>query len=341
MFKKLTMAAMATAMLSGTALANSPELLIENFVGTIKIENGSSESISIIRDENMKGVNLVEQGGSLKIDGGISDPDGNKCKGYYGSYNIGWFKKEKSGEFGGYEDLEDYPQITVRAPKDTVLVIGNSIAFVTAEDLGGTDLDLRYCGKVNLGNIAGELRADIRGSADLTAGDVGNVDVDIKGSGDLDVKNASFVALSVAGSGDAEFNDVESADVRVSGSGDISFGDIAGSLAAESRGSGNIDAGDVAGDLVYDAGGSGDLDIGDVMGGRISIDVSGSGDVSIDGGDVQSLNITASGASDVDYGGTAETADLLATGASDIDVSKVTGEVRSKERGAADISVGN
>ena len=341
MLKKLTLVALTSTMLTGTAFANSPELFIEDFVGTVKIQNGFSETISIIRDENMKGVNLVEQGGSLKIDGGISDPDGNKCKGYYGSYNIGWFKKEKSGEFGGYEDLEDYPQITVHAPKDTVLVIENSIAFVTAADLGGTDLDLRYCGKVKLGNVKGDLRADIRGSADLTANDVGNVDVDIKGSGDLDVQNAGFVVLSVGGSGDAEFENVKSADVSVSGSGDITFSDIAGSLAAESRGSGNIDVGNVAGDLVYDAGGSGDLDVGDVMGGRISIDVTGSGDVSIDGGDVQSLKITASGASDVDYGGTAVNADFVATGASDIDVTKVTGEVRSKERGAADISVRN
>lgn len=341
MLKKLTFAALMTTTLAGTALANGPELHIQDFVGTIKIENGSSDNISILSDKNMKGVNLIEQGDTLKVDGGISDPDGNKCKGYYGRYSLGLFKKEKSDEFGGYEDLEDYPQITVRAPNDSILIIDNSIAFVTAEDLGGTDLELRYCAKVNLGNVTSDLKADIRGSADLSARDVGNVDVNIKGSGDLDVQNADFVALSVAGSGDAEFEDVESADVRVSGSGDITFGDISGSLAAESRGSGDIDAGDVAGDFVYEAGGSGDLDIGDVTGNRISIDVSGSGDVSIDGGDVETLRITASGASEVDYDGTAENADLVATGASDIYVGKVTGEVRSKERGAADISVSN
>jgi len=341
MLRKLALAALATTMLTGTAFANGPELFIQDFVGTIKIENGSSDNISITRDKNMKGVNLVEQGDNLKIDGGISDPDGNKCKGYYGRYSLGLFKKEKSGEFGGYEDLEDYPQITVRAPKDTILVIDNSIAFVTGEEFGGTDLDLRYCGKVKLGDVSGELRADIRGSADLTARDVGNVDVDIKGSGDLDVQNAAFVDLSVAGSGDASFENVKSADVRVSGSGDISFDDIDGSLAAESRGSGDIDAGNIAGDFIYDASGSGDLDIGDVTGNRISIDVSGSGDVSIDGGDVQTLKIKTSGASEVDYDGTAENADLVATGASDIYVNEVTGEVRSKERGAADISVSN
>ena len=341
MLKALISASLVTTLLTGTAYANGPELLIEDFVGTIKIENGSSETISIIRDKKMSGVTLVEQGENLKIDGGIERPDGNKCKGYYGHYDLTIFKKNRDGKFGGYEDLEDYPQITLRVPKDTVLIIENSIAFLTAEDLGAADLDLRSCGKVNLGHVAGELRADIRGSADLTARDVGNIDVDIIGSGDLDIENAGFVALSMAGSGDADFANVKSVDVRVSGSGDISFGDVDGSLAAESRGSGNIEAEDITGDLIYDAGGSGDLDIGEVLGERISIDISGSGDVNIDGGEVQWLKVAASGASEVDYDGTTENADLVATGASDISVSKVTGEIRRKERGAADISVGN
>jgi len=341
MLKHLTLAALATTMLTGTAFANGPELLIENFVGTIKIENSSSHNISITRDKNMKGVNLIEQGDSLKIDGGISSPDGNKCKGYYGSYSLGLFKKERSGEFGGYEDLEDYPQITISAPKETVLVIENSIPFITAENIGSTNLNLRHCGRVKLGNIAGELRADIHGSSDLTAEDVGDVYVDVNGSGDLDVQNAKFLNLTVRGSGDAKFEDVLGAEVSVSGSGDISLGNIEGSFSAKSRGSGDIDAGDVTGDFIYDAGGSSDLEIGDIKGSRISIDISGSVDVNIDGGDVQTLNITASGSSDVDYDGTAENADLIATGSSDIYVNKVTGEVRSKERGSADISVSN
>jgi len=113
MLKIFTLAALATTVLTSAALANGPELLIQDFVGTVKIENNSSDNISITRDKNMIGVNLVEQGDNLKIDGGITDPDGNKCKGYYGSYSLGLFKKNTSGEFGGYEDLEDYPQITI------------------------------------------------------------------------------------------------------------------------------------------------------------------------------------------------------------------------------------
>jgi len=278
MLKHLTLIAALTALVA-PAFANGPELLIEDFVGTVKVENSGSDKISMTRQKNIKGVNFIEQGQDLKIDGGIKDPNGNDCKGYYGKYNITLFKKNESGEFGGYENLEDYPQLTIKAPEDTVLVIRNSIPFLTGENFGEAYLALSSCGKVTLGNVAGNLRSKIRGSADLKAGNVGDVDIDIRGSGDVVIETAAFVALSVAGSGDAEFDNVKGADVSVSGSGDISFGNIEGDFGAESRGSGDIEAGDVVGDFVYDAGGSGDLDIDSISGDRISIDVSGSGDV--------------------------------------------------------------
>jgi len=329
------------SLLASPAFANGPELLIEDFVGTVKVENSGSDKISITRKENIKGVNFITQGRDLKIDGGIEKPDGSDCKSYYGKYNITLFKKNGSGEFGGYENLEDYPQLTIQAPEDAVMIIRNSIPFLTGENFGEADLELSSCGKVTLGDVSGDLRSNIRGSADLKAEDVGAVDIDIRGSGDVVIESAEFVSLSVAGSGDAEFGNVQGANVSVSGSGDIQFDNIDGSFAAESRGSGDIEAEDITGDFIYDAGGSGDLDIGSVTGHRLSIAVSGSGDVDIDDGNVASLQISASGASEVSFDGTAENADLVATGASDIYVNKVTGEVRSKERGAADIDVNN
>ena len=96
MLKKLYLAALVTTMLTGTAFAKGSELFIQDFVETVKVENSVSDNISITRDKNMKGVNIVEQGDSLKIDGGIERPEGNKCKGYYGSFDIGFFKKNKS-----------------------------------------------------------------------------------------------------------------------------------------------------------------------------------------------------------------------------------------------------
>ncbi len=340
MIKRILFGTCLAAALASPAFADGPELLIEDFVGTIKVVETSSSTIKVTREDNMKGVNLYEDGGSLKIDGGVEDPDGDKCKGYYGKYNIVWFKKESSGELGGYEDLEDYPQLTIEAPKDTALVIRNSIPFMTAGDLGSVDADLDHCGKVNLGDIAGDVRANIRGSGDLTAGNIGNADISVRGSGDVEFNDAGHVEISISGSGDAEFENAQSAEISVSGSGDVEFEDIDGPLSVDSRGSGDFEAGNVNGDFVYDSRGSGDLDI-DSVSGRISVDIRGSGDAHIDGGEASELRVSTTGSSDFSFGGTAQSADLYASGASDIYVAEVTGEVRQKERGAADITVNN
>ncbi len=338
MFKPIFYAALLSSFIALPAYAG-PELIIEDFVGTINVETVSASKISITKDKNMKGVNLYQDGDSLKIDGGIEKPDGNDCKGYYGSYSISWFKKESRGDLGGYKNLEDFPNLTVTAPKDATLIIRNSITFVTADNLGSADLKLVSCGKVNLGDLSGDLLADIRGSGDLNLGDVGgSADIEIRGSGDVDMGNANELRLKVTGSGDVQAENVRSADVVVRGSGDVEIENVNGPLGIESSGSSDIDIGDVTGDFVYDGRGSGDLAISSVTG-RASVDVAGSGDADIGGGKVSSLKVSASGASDFDFGGVADTADLYAAGASDIYVRKVTGEVRSKESGAADITI--
>jgi len=156
--------------------------------------------------------------------GGIEKPDGNKCKGYYGSFDIDLFKKNRSGEFGGYEDLEDYPQMTISAPIETVLVIKNSIAFVTAEELGATDLDLRFCGKVNLGDVTGELRANIRGSADVTALDV-----------------VKILNINASGASEVDYDGTaENADLIATGASDIYVGKVTAELRSKERGAADI-----------------------------------------------------------------------------------------------------
>lgn len=338
MIKRILAGTCLAAALTAPAFADGPELLIEDFVGTITVVETSSSNIKITKDANMKGVDLYEDGGSLKINGGITDPDGNKCKGYYGKYSITWFKKESSGEMGGYEDLEDYPKLTIEAPSDTALVIRNSIPFMTTENLGSIDANIDHCGSVRVGDVAGDVRASIRGSGDLSGGTIGNANITVKGSGDVEFQDAGFVEISISGSGDAEFENVTSADVSISGSGDVEFENIDGPLSVDSRGSGDFEAGDVDGDFVYDSRGSSDLELDSVTG-RISVEMGGSGDAHIDGGEASELRVSTTGASDFRFEGIAESADLYASGASDIYVRKVTGEVRKKESGAADIEV--
>jgi len=338
MVKRLIAGTCLTAALASPAFADGPELMIEDFVGRITVVETSSSNIKVTREDNMKGVNLYEDGGSLKIDGGIDDPDGNKCKGYYGKYSISWFKKENSGQMGGYEDLDDYPKLTIEAPTNTALVIRNSIPFMTTENLGSIDADINHCGDVRVGDVSGDVRANIRGSGDLVGGDIGNADITVKGSGDVEFQDAGFVELSISGSGDGEFENVTSADVRISGSGDVSFENINGPLSVDSRGSGDFEAGDVSGDFVYDSRGSSDLELDSVTG-RISVEIGGSGDAHIDGGQASELRVSTTGASEFSFDGTADSADLYASGASDIYIAEVTGEVRQKESGSADINV--
>ena len=165
-----------------------------------------------------------------------------------------------------------------------------------------------------------------------------NADIEVRGSGDVEMGDANDLRLKVTGSGDVDTGDVRSAEISVRGSGDVEIGDVNGPLGVESSGSSDVDIGNVLGDFLYDGRGSGDISVNSVTG-RISVDIGGSGDASIDRGKASSLKVSASGASEFDFGGTAETADLYASGASDIYVNKVTGEVRRKESGAADIDI--
>ena len=138
MIKSVFYAVLLSSVITAPAFAG-PELSIEDFVGTINVQTSPDSKISITQDENMTGVNLYQDGDSLKLDGGIEKPDGNDCKGYYTSYSVSWFKKESNGKQGGYKNLKDYPKLTINVPKDTKLIIRNSIPFLTAEGLGAAD----------------------------------------------------------------------------------------------------------------------------------------------------------------------------------------------------------
>ena len=338
MFKTVLYAALLSLSMA-VPVSASPELLIEDFVGRVQINTTSDPQISLETEQNMDGVQIIENDKSLIIDGGISNPNGKNCKGVFGSISIRLFKSERHGRIGGYKNLSDYPKITISAPRDTTLVIRNSIPFLVAGELGAAHLNLSSCGKVQLGNLSNELKANIRGSGDLYLGDVGgNADIEIRGSGDLDMGDAKDLQLKVSGSGNVDAGNIMSADIAVRGSGDVELGNVNGPLGVESSGSSDIEIGSVSGDFIYEGRGSGDLNI-DSINGRISVDVSGSGDVSIDGGEASTVRVKASGASDFDFGGIAQTADLYASGASDIYVKKVRGEVRRKESGAADITI--
>lgn len=312
-----------------------PELVIEDFVGTITLSTAANSPLEIKSVENDEDLTQEVDGDRLIINGGIKKPDGDKCKGYYGSWS---WNERKTENFGGYEDLEDYPKLTITAPSDTVLVIRNSIPFIESGDLGGADLEIQACGKVNMGDISGDIRVELSGSGDVTAGDVENADLDLRGSGDVSIEDAKIVTASLSGSGDIVTGDMSRAELSLRGSGDIEFEDVSGAVNATLTGSGDINGGDIGGGVEATLRGSGDIELGDVTG-PTQLESRGSGDIVVDGGQTEMLYIESSGSSTISYGGTADNAELTASGSSDIYVERVKGVADMRESGSSDIEI--
>ncbi len=344
-FSKVSLS--TAAILSLTAIAaqadNSPELIIENFVGTINWSNDAGD-IRLTKSENIEDT-LIGEGNEFLIDGGIDVLKGAKCKGYYGSYDISLFGRDNrsQGKFGGYEDLEDYPILNLTLPTDTKVVIRNSIVFTDgAPDIGSADLQLNHCGKIYLGDVAGNIVVEGRGSSDLTMGDAQELRSEMTGSGDIEAKNIGLLNAEGRGSGDIEIAKAENVDIQISGSGDFEIDEISGSAIIQSSGSGDVDIGDVDGSFDYQGSGSGDLSVDDLRGtepNRVSLQSSGSGDVSIGSGRISELYARASGSVSMDIDADVINATLKASGSSDIFVERVSGTLEQSESGSADIRI--
>ncbi len=338
--------AISTALLAATlfhspAYAGESVLVLKDFIGRVTVETRKNAELKITRESRAKDVDVESRRDSLTLDGGFSNPDGSKCKGYNGKITWSLFsKKEKTTSIGGYEDIEDYPLITISAPDDVTLVIENSIIFGSAGNIGTADIDVSDCGKFDLGDISGPARFDISGSGDLTAKNIGALVANVSGSGDLEFRNVTDADISVSGSGDVEFKDAQNVNLSVSGSGDVEMEDIAEALNASASGSGDISARSVGQDLIYEASGSSDLDIDDAFG-RAFITLSGSSDVEIDGGKLDMLSVKASGGSEISIDADVIDAELYATGHADIYIDRASGKVTSQKYGGGDIHVGN
>ena len=336
----------AAALLSLTAFSASAQsnrtLVIENFVGTINWENGSGD-IEITKQKNERGTRIYK-GDEFIIDGEIDNLKKSKCKGYYGSYDISLFgNKKQQGKFGGYEDLEDYPIFDVRLPNDTKVIIRNAIVFTEGNpDISAADLSLNHCGKINLGNVSGNVFVEGRGSADLTLSSANELRSEMVGSGDIEADSIGFLRAEGQGSGDIDISEVTNADMEMSGSGDVEIDDVLGSAIIEASGSGDFDLGTIKGSLDFEGSGSGDLSVDRIGGGgnsRVSLMRSGSGDVSIDDGDIAELYVRASGAASVDIDATVGDADLKASGSSDIYIDRLTGSLKQSTSGSSDIRI--
>ncbi len=342
--RKFIFAMLMSGLMSTTALANDGQVLeIKNFIGTIEWSNGPELEADIVRENDT--LDLTMSDNKLVVDGGLEEVDTTNCRGYSGKYSFSWSwgKKEdgkkSQGRFGGYKDLDEFPKLKLTIPADVDVIINESIPFTYgAPDVGSLSSETRGCGDIEIGNAQDFIKIKSSGSGDFTAANVPEAEISLRGSGDIELGDIDSLVLNLSGSGDGSVVSAGSAEISIKGSGDVEIGDVSGDLFADSHGSGDMNFGSVRGDLAYKGRGSGDF-YADSAYGRVSLELKGSGDAEIDAGDVSELYITASGSSNVEFGGTAATANLRVSGAADIEVERVTGELVQSDSGAADIDV--
>lgn len=202
---------------------------------------------------------------------------------------------------GKTHELTAYPSVRITVPQGTALIVRDGAVFGTAGDMGASDVGINSCGDFRMGNVGGDMRAQINGSGDLYAGDV---------SGTLKV--------------------------GINGSGDVRIGEVSGNASLAINGSGDIDTGAVQG---LDAGinGSGDIKV-DSVSGPASVTINGSGDVGIKDGEAAPLSVTVRGSGDISFGGHANGVDYSIAGSGDIDVRSFTGDL-NKHGPKADVTI--
>ncbi len=312
----------ASALSAGTAFADSPPTLtLKNFIGTVDIVT-EGEDITVSGQE--KG-SVSHDRNATTIDGGKSYKTSN-CKTSGGTISLSFGKKNWFKRIGGYKNLDEYPALKISVPEGTDLIVRDSVVFGSGEDFASVDAKIASCGSFKVGDIDGPLDLRVSGSGDFYAGTVGAANIRISGSGDVEL-------------GDIKGGDIKEATViKVSGSGDLNAGNITGDTKITTTGSGDVELGSIDGDLVYEGRGSSDLDA-EAVNGRLSITVTGSGDVEIDDGLVTDLIISATGASEIDFGGVAGDVTIAASGASTVEIGQVTGEREIQASHGSDVEI--
>lgn len=120
-------------------------------------------------------------------------------------------------------------------------------------------------GKVNIGDIEGNLQASVNGGSDISAGRTKDTVLSLQGGEDIRVQevNGSLTA-QIAGSGDIRIKqgNVTTLNATVTGSGDIKFGGKAENAILTVTGSGDIQVTEVKNRPITNIVGSGDIDVG-------------------------------------------------------------------------------
>jgi len=343
-----------TALLAAAALQAGPGIDIENFVGEVRIVDGTSLSARVVRagagDAPGTTLDTTLDGEVLRIDGGVRIRDWRCRSRWGGELRVG----PRRGEL---RPMEDYPLLEITAPAGTDLAVSDSIVYGEAGDVGAVNLSLSSCGDfeiasvaqdavvtvsgsgdVGLGAVTGVVRLSISGSGDVDFLSAGGLDARVSGSGDIEGGDvAGPVELNISGSGDVDLGDVERLELNASGSAEVEIGDAPGGVRVGISGSGELDFG-TAGGFSAGISGSGDIS-GDRVDGAFAASVSGSGDIRINDGRADPFEASAGGSGEIRFGGTAVNPRVRINGGS-VRLGAVEGEVDVNRSGADDLRIG-
>ena len=353
--KTLLSAACLTMLANTAAASETPELRIENFIGTINVVTGDYDKVTVT---DADGAAYESKGASVFIDDGQTI-ENLRCKSSNSSVKISIGKWNYRKRKGGYKNLNEYPKLKIKAPRDTHIVINDAVIFGDIEEIGSADIHLTSCGELDFGDVNGAFDVRISGSADVTASNTGALNLSITGSGDFTAQDVAEAKVNVIGSGDIEIANIHGAasvesrgsgDVIIEdingrfdydgvGSGDLEIGNIAGAADIHTAGSGDVDMERVEGALTYTSGGSGDFETDYVGGESLSAKIGGSGDAQIGDGNVNDLYIKVGGSGSVDYDGGAVDAELITRGSGSIVINDPSGKLRKSKSGSGSIRV--
>lgn len=308
---------MGLAFSQSALAASAPVLEIKNFIGTIDVQTGDFDEITVT---DADGAPIEHNGQDVLIDAGYKI-DNAHCKSSNANVKISIGKWRYSKRSGGFKNLKEYPSLKITAPRNTHLNISKSVVFGDVGEIGSGDIRISSCGDLDFEDVMGALNIDIRGSGDVSIGNAGSTEISISGSGDLTTQNLASV------------------DVSINGSGDLEIGDVTGHVSVNSRGSGDVEVGRIGGDLDYDSAGSGDFDVDSVYGNSLSVSTRGSGDIEIDDGNVEMFHAQISGSASVRYGGETVNAKAKTNGSGDIYLHRPSGRLEQSEHGSGDIHI--
>ena len=281
----LTAALLGSGLMSAQALAQEPELRIENAAARVVVIPEARGDVVYTVQQGRAGLPALQ----TRRDGGLTVLDGG-LGGGFGPFGIHFgMNCQGSGDHvrvripgHGMVALQDLPVVTARVPLNAHVSVGQAV-FGEIGPSQSLDFSNSGCGDWKLADVRGPTHVALSGSGDIRARSAGPTDVHISGSSDVyfGPVNGSLEA-HISGSGDVHAASVSGPLVaRIAGSGDVTVdGGVSPSVEAHIAGSGDVKFRGTAGQLMASIAGSGDVDVARVTG-SVTKHVAGSGDVNI------------------------------------------------------------